>query len=89
MAEDMYGGNLQQMDSLSKQFTTQGQAVDSLVAAIDKTLHSTAWTGPFANKFRSEWNGTFKTALRNLRSSLDEASKVVHQRRQAIDTATK
>jgi hypothetical protein len=86
---NLFGGNLEQMDSLGRQFQTQAEAVVSLRNSINGTLEGTGWTGPFSEKFRSDWHGVFVPALTKLEQSLREASSVVNDRRQAIDVATR
>lgn len=84
----MMGGDLAQLDVLRKTFTDQGQAVEGLRTAIDGALGSTQWTGPAADRFRSEWGSSFVPALRRLQDALAENATVVHNRREAIQAAT-
>ena len=74
---------------LAKEFQTQSQTDTTLISSIDRSLHSTAWTGGFHEDFQNKWEHDFKTALNKLKASLEEAGKVVHGRRDAIDVATK
>lgn len=84
----MMGGDLGQLDVLKKTFTEQVAAVDALRGAIDGTLGSTQWTGPAAERFRGDWNGSFVPALRRLQEALTENAGVVANRREAIQAAT-
>ena len=85
---NMVGASLEQMQSLDRQFTADAQAVGELQRRISGALGNTAWTGPAADRFRNEWNGTFVSALTRLQEALTENATVVRNRREAIQTAT-
>lgn len=82
------GGDLEQLTVLEQRFRNDAQSVTELRARITSVLSSTAWTGPAAERFRGEWNGTFSTALNNLAGALQENAGVIASRRQAIAAAT-
>lgn len=84
----MVGGSLEQMQALEHQFTVDGQQVGELQRRITAALSNTTWTGPAADRFRQEWNGTFVGALSRLQEALQENAGVVRNRRTAIQTAT-
>ena len=84
----MVGGDLEQLQVLEQQFRSDAQAVSDLRARISGLLAGTAWTGPAAEHFREEWNGTFAAALNHLSSALAENATVIASRRQAIFAAT-
>ncbi|MGH9283826.1 MAG: hypothetical protein ACRD0S_12930 [Acidimicrobiales bacterium] len=77
-----------QMQTLEQQFTSDAQAVGELQRRISAALPNTAWTGPAADRFCNEWNGSFVSALSRLQEALGENASVVRNRRQAIQTAT-
>ncbi len=85
---NMVRGSLEQMQGLEQQFTTDSQAVAELQRRISAAVSNTTWTGPAAERFRSEWNGSFVSALSRLQEALNENATVVRNRRQAIQTAT-
>ena len=85
---NMVGGSLEQMQGLEQQFSTDAQAVAEVQRRISSAVSNTTWTGPAAERFRSEWNGTFVSALSRLQEALQENATVVRNRRQAIQTAT-
>ena len=84
----MVGGDLEQLVVLEQQFRNDSQAVAELRARITSVLASTAWTGPAAERFRQEWNGSFSTSLANLSGALQDNAGLVASRRQAIASAT-
>ncbi len=81
------GAELADMVKLSKDFKTNGQAAAHIKKVIDGSLGSTNWTGPAAEKFRSEWN-QFSPTLIKLQHALEEASTAVGKRHDAIHAAT-
>ncbi|PZS31976.1 MAG: hypothetical protein DLM59_09040 [Pseudonocardiales bacterium] len=81
------GAELADLVRLSKDFTTNGHAAADIKKAIDTSLGSTHWTGPAADKFRSEWN-QFSPTLIKIQHALTEASTAVSKRRDVIDAAT-
>ncbi|MDP9402056.1 MAG: hypothetical protein M3P85_01700 [Actinomycetota bacterium] len=88
MSMQMVGGSLEQMQVLEQQFTTDAQTVGELQQRITSRVSNTTWTGPAAERFRSEWNATFVGALTRLQEALNENAAIVRNRRQAIQTAT-
>ena len=84
----MVGGDLEQLQLLEQQFRNDSEAVAELRARITGVLGNTAWTGPAADRFRQDWNGSFSTALSNLAAALLDNAGLIASRRQAIATAT-
>jgi uncharacterized protein YukE len=84
----MVGGNLEQMLTLQRCFTSDAQAVADLRQRISTNLSGTSWTGPAAQRFREDWNSTFVPALNQLHDALTQNSTVVRNRTDAIRTAT-
>jgi len=84
----MVGGNLEQLRVLEQRFTADAEEVGDLQRRITATLNNTTWTGPAADRFRSEWNGSFVGALARLQEALTENASVVRSRAQAIQQAT-
>ena len=84
----MVGGDLEQLSVLEQQFRADAQAVAEVRARISTVLTATAWTGPAAQHFRDEWNGSFAPALQQLAAALSENAALVANRRQAIFAAT-
>lgn len=82
------GGSLEQMQALEHQFVSDAQGIAEIQRRISAAVTNTTWTGPAADRFRGEWNGTFVSALTRLQEALHENAAVVRNRRQAIQTAT-
>ena len=84
----LYGGNLEQLDHLTATFQRQADAVDALRGTISTVLANTTWTGPAADRFRSDWAGTYVPALNSLTTALRQGAVTVGARRNAIAQAT-
>ncbi len=84
----MRGGNLQQMGDLSQRFNADADLVTDLESRITSVLSGTEWTGPAADRFRSDWDRQFRPALQKLTMALRENATIVQRRQEAIDTAT-
>jgi uncharacterized protein YukE len=82
------GGNLEQLSTLTTTFAREGEEVERLNRSIDGNLAQTQWAGLAADEFRRRWHEDFQPMLVNLRDALQEASRVVASRRDAIDQAT-
>jgi WXG100 family type VII secretion target len=88
MSTSMLGGDPQQMQHLAGQFRREAQTVGELQQRVSGALTSTVWTGPAADRFRQDWEGSFRPALARLQESLDQNAHVVEARLRAITEAT-
>lgn len=84
----VYGGDLAQLEALSRQFLTEIEAVDGLQSRVSRVVETTAWSGPAAERFRTQWSQDFVPALLRLKEALAESSAIVTDRRRAIEMAT-
>ncbi len=82
------GGNLSDLHQLATNLKNSGQQVVQLKTGCDRAVQSAVWTGPAADRFRGEW-AQFAPVMVKLQHALDEASREVDRRRDAIDTATR
>jgi WXG100 family type VII secretion target len=81
------GGQLDEMAQLSRTLDTNGSEAQQIKSVIDRTLASTTWTGPAADRFRDAWH-QFSPSLDKLHQALAEAGREVEQRRRALEQAT-
>jgi uncharacterized protein YukE len=81
------GADIQQLESLTRQFNTQASTVDGLISAINSQIGGTWWVGPKAEKFKNEWNGEFVPTLRKLSEALRNAGQDVAITAQRIQAA--
>ena len=82
------GGDPEQMQTLARQFRTESGQVAELNARISGVLSSTTWTGPAAERFRQEWESSFRPALMRLDQALEQNATVVDSRLAALTQAT-
>ena len=90
MAQSMFGGDLGEMQQMSTQFTSQSEAVRSVMTALDREAAKvgTAWTGPGADKFQGAWQN-YRVAFQRMTEELQEASRVINTYRGNIESATR
>lgn len=81
------GGQLDEMAQLVRTLQTNGNEAQQIRSVIDRTLSSTTWTGPAAERFREAWH-RFSPSLDKLHEALVEAGREVEQRRRALEQAT-
>ena len=84
----MYGGHLEQLSGMGTKFGQQSEAVIALKNDINSSVESTCWEGPVADRFRASWRDEFMPALDKLTAALQEASKHISDRTEAIRVAT-
>jgi len=71
----VWGLDVEQVRSLSKQLNTQSQQVQQILTTLTTALQSVQWTGPDAENFRSEWSGQHTAALKAVIAALEDASQ--------------
>jgi uncharacterized protein YukE len=71
----MYGANPEQLGHLGTTLVKQIDSISQLMSTVDGVLNSTTWQGPARDRFVSDWNGTFKTALGRLNEAFGAAGK--------------
>jgi uncharacterized protein YukE len=81
------GAEMEQLQQLQQVFQQKAAAIDELKSAIDGQVGGTWWVGPAADRFRDQWNGSFKPNLTQLQQALTEASAEVQRRHAALQAA--
>jgi WXG100 family type VII secretion target len=76
------GADVEQLDSLSKKFDQEAQAIAQATSQITSQVHSAWWKGADADKFRSEWDGQFASQLRKISEALRQVGTVVRKQAQ-------
>ena len=69
----MYGANPEQLTNLGTTMKHQIEPINSVIATVNSVLANTTWTGPAHDRFASDWNSTFKTALTRLGDAFQAA----------------
>jgi WXG100 family type VII secretion target len=73
-----------QLESLGQSFQRESGNVAQLTATISGQVQSTWWKGPAADRFRSSWESEFAPTLRRLEAALQDASREIQRRHQAL-----
>lgn len=81
------GAEMGQLQQLGQSFLREGQTVNQLTATISGQVNSTWWKGPAADRFRSAWESEFAPTLRRLEAALQDASREVGRRHDALTQA--
>ena len=71
----VWGLDVEQVRSLSKQLNTQSQQVQQILTSLTSALQNVQRTGPDAEGFRSEWSGQHTAALKAVIAALEDASQ--------------
>jgi len=71
----MYGANPEQLAALGRSLQQQIEQIDRVMHTVGSALTSTTWVGPARDRFESDWNGTFRSALQRLSSAFDAAGR--------------
>ncbi len=69
----LYGANPEQLEQLGATLKAQIQAIDAVISTVTSTLTNTTWTGPARDRFQSDWDGSFRSALTQLNAAFDAA----------------
>ena len=75
----MWGLNVEQVKSLATQMDTKAGDIDNILSALTSQLESTEWEGPDSTKFRSDWNGQYTNALRQISQALKDTANRARQ----------
>jgi WXG100 family type VII secretion target len=67
------GADVEQLDGLARRFQEESSQVDQLISRITSQINEVWWQGPDAERFKSEWQGTFTQQLRNISTALRDA----------------
>lgn len=86
---DMRGGSIPELQNLEQLFRRHGEAVTAMQRDLDAAVNGATWQGPRADRFRNEWNSTFKLALSKLKTALDQNGLDVNRSWNDIEAATR
>ena len=78
------GGEIPALEQLHHNFQRQANAVDDLMAALNRDVDSTWWKGGAADRFRTAWETEYQPALRRLSQALVDAGDEVRHRAQLL-----
>lgn len=69
-----FGGDPEQMRTLAKTFDQVASRLEAIGSEVSGRLSATPWTGPDAERYRSQWQGQSMAKVRSVVSALREAS---------------
>lgn len=75
----MIGMNIEEVRTLSRQLQQASEQVKQLQSQLTSKLSGTTWVGQDQARFKSEWDGTHSTNLRNVAEALAQASQAAQQ----------
>lgn len=78
----MVGMNIEEVRALSNQLNQAGSEIEQLASTLTAKLEGTNWVGADATRFKSEWNSTHQSNLRNVVSALQQAAQAANQNAQ-------
>ncbi len=82
------GADVEQLDALARRFNEVASQIEQMVGQLGGQIHSAWWQGGDADRFRSDWDGTYRGQLQNVCTRLqDTASQVTAQANQQRQTS--
>ena len=84
------GGNLEEMRDMARMFSTNAGKLDGLIRDLNNRTSGSdnIWTGPAAERFRSDWQQA-RSAFEKMHQSLQDASTAVNKSAENIESATR
>ncbi len=70
-----HGMDISAVRNLAQQFGAKADQIDEISRTLTSQLESTAWVGPDATRFRSDWQSQHVAALRNVSQALRDAQQ--------------
>ena len=81
------GADVDALDQLARKCEEEAQKIEQTVSIISSQLHNTWWQGTDAERFRSDWESTHTSALRQVAEQMKLAGAActaqANQQRQA------
>jgi len=71
------GADIADMRKLAQTLSQAAQRIDGVIGNVQSQISSTAWTGPDANRYRSQWQSDSTAKLRSVSGALRDASKLI------------
>ncbi|WP_102144543.1 WXG100 family type VII secretion target [Mycobacterium hubeiense] len=73
------GADLDQMRALARTLTQAADRLEAAAATVTGQLSSLGWSGPDAERYRSQWHGESRTVIRHVVTALREAAQTVER----------
>jgi uncharacterized protein YukE len=69
------GADHEQLAQLGRTLRSQPEAIAQMITAVTNGFHNSQWTGPAKDRFQSEWDTSFRTALNRLDTAFRDAGE--------------
>ena len=73
------GADVEELDRLARTFQEEAAKIEQATARISSQVNSVWWKGPDADRFRSEWEGSYRAQLRQIAERLKQTGQQVRQ----------
>jgi len=84
-----YGIDTQYARDSSRQMDSGAQDLNGMVGDITAMLHSVVWTGPAAQRFKADWDGSFRPELQAATQSLESSAAELRRRADIQDEVSR
>lgn len=88
MNSNVQGMDTEQAREISRNMNQQAGQVAGVVAGISSMLAGVQWSGPDAENFTQDWNGSFAPQAQGAADSLDEQAGVLRTHADRQDQAS-
>jgi uncharacterized protein YukE len=84
----LFGQDIEQVQQLSVQLNSKADEIQNVISALSSAVSSVQWMGPDAERFKSEWQSTHVSQLRQVVEALRTASQNARKNAQEQQTAS-
>jgi uncharacterized protein YukE len=85
MSAVSHGATPAELNQLGVTLKNQIDPINSVIATVRSSLSGTNWTGPARDRFQSDWENSFKTALDRLIAAFDAAGRDCVSRAEGVE----
>lgn len=71
----VWGQDIGEVRQLANQLTTKAEEIQGIMTQLNTRINQVHWTGPDADKFKSDWNGQHVSQLKTVISALRDAGQ--------------
>ncbi|GAA2405778.1 WXG100 family type VII secretion target [Mycolicibacterium llatzerense] len=83
-----YGIEPEQMDQMGRQFESKAAEIQSLVSQLGRAVESVGWSGPDADRFKTDWQGKHAAELKSVSEALRNAAQSIRRNMQEQQSAS-
>lgn len=76
---NVWGLDVDQVRRLSSELNSEAGALAGIISKLTALLSNTQWSGPDAERFRSDWEQVHARALRQAETALRETSEAARR----------